>query len=181
MPVQQSYVGFAAQIGVNPAVAATPNLVRDGTHDVAGVPGGASPFTTNPLGGPAGFATLINRVLGFSLGAQVASGSPQPSAATSGLGPDGILSAPYSAPPTLADQATALAAAQAGVSAAASGQLNLEQTVQTTLTSKLAAVSGVNMDNEMSMMIQLQNAYGANARIITTVQTLFNQLLDAVR
>ena len=30
-------------------------------------------------------------------------------------------------------------------------------------------------------MIQLQNAYAANARIITTVQNLLTQLLQAIR
>ena len=87
VPVQASYVGFAAQIGVNPNVAANPSLVRDGTHDVAGSPGGASAFVANPPGGPAGFSTLINRVLDFALGAQAQSGTPQPSAATQASAP----------------------------------------------------------------------------------------------
>jgi flagellar hook-associated protein 1 FlgK len=37
------------------------------------------------------------------------------------------------------------------------------------------------MDTEMATMIALQNAYGANARIISTVQTLFSQLLNTVQ
>jgi flagellar hook-associated protein FlgK len=37
------------------------------------------------------------------------------------------------------------------------------------------------MDTEMSHMIQLQSAYGANARILTTVQAMFTQLLQAVQ
>ena len=60
-------------------------------------------------------------------------------------------------------------------------QADTEQAVQTTLASKLSAQSGVNMDTEMSHMIQLQNAYGANARVIATVQAMWTQLLQAVQ
>ncbi len=57
---QSGYVGYAASVQVNPAVLATPALVRDGTQAASG---GASAFTSNPSGGPAGFTTLIGRVL----------------------------------------------------------------------------------------------------------------------
>jgi flagellar hook-associated protein 1 FlgK len=180
-PVQSGYVGFASEIQVNPAVQATPSMVRDGTQDVAGSAAGASAFTTNLTGGPAGFTTLINRVLDYALGAQAQSGVAQTPGNTTGLGPDGTLNAPYAAPATLGDNATALVAAQAAVSAAASSQLTTEQAVQTTLNSNLTAISGVNMDTEMSYMIQLENAYGVNARVISTVQAMFTQLLQVVQ
>ncbi len=157
------------------------SLVRDGTHDVAGSPTGASAFTANLAGGPAGFADLINRVLNFAMGAQAQTGVAQPATATAGLGPDGTLNAPYAAPATLADNATSLVSAQAAVSAAATSQLSTEVTVQTTLNQNMTAVSGVNMDTEMSNMIQLQNAYGANAKIITAAQAMFAQLLQVVQ
>lgn len=179
-PAQSSYVGFAAEVQVNPAIVANLALVRDGTHDVAGSSTGASAFSVNPAGGPAGFTALINRVLDFAMGTQAQTGVAQSAAATTGLGPDGTLNAPYAAPASLADHAAALVSAQSGVSAAATGQLSIEQTVQTTLTSRLNAASGVSMDTEMAHMIQLQNAYGANARVISTMQTLFTQLLQTV-
>ena len=37
---------------------------------------------------------------------------------------------------------------------------------------------GVNVDDEMARLIQLQNAYSANARVISTVQDLMNKLLQ---
>ena len=40
--------------------------------------------------------------------------------------------------------------------------------------------TGVNIDTEMSNLIALQNAYGANARVMTTVQQLMQTLLQAV-
>jgi flagellar hook-associated protein 1 FlgK len=180
-PVQSGYVGFASEIQVNPSVLATPSLVRDGSQDVAGSPTGASAFTTNPAGGPAGFTTLINRVLDNALGSDAQSGVVQPPVNSAGLGADGTLSTPYGAPATLAENATALVSAQSAVSAAASSQLTTEQAVQTTLTNNMTAVSGVNMDTEMSLMIELQNAYGANARVISTVQAMFTQLLTVVQ
>jgi flagellar hook-associated protein 1 FlgK len=180
-PVQSTYVGFASEIQVNPAVIAAPSLVRDGTQNITGSATGASAFTTNPAGGPAGFTTLINRVLDFALGTNVQAGVLQPAANTTGLGPDGALNAPYAAPPTLAANATALVSAQADVSAAATGQLSSEQALQATLNANVTAVSGVNMDTEMSTMIELENAYGANARVISTVQAMFAQLLQVIQ
>ena len=180
-PVQSGYVGFAGTIGVNAAVRASPALVRDGTGAVAGSSTGASAFTPNPAGGPAGFTALIDRSATFALGAEAQSGVPWPAGNTTGLGPDGKIDAPYAAPATLGGHAAGLVAAQAAVSAGASAQLSNGQALQQTLRAKLSAASGVNMDTEMSHMIELQNAYSANARIIGTVQTLFTDLLQMIR
>jgi flagellar hook-associated protein 1 len=180
VPAQSGYVGFAGIIQVNPAVQAQSSLVRDGTDVIAGSPGGATAFTPNPAGGPTGFSALINRVLTYTLGDQVQSGVVQPPTNTVGLGPDGTLSATYASPPTLAGLASALVGSQAQQSADTTAQLTTEQAVQTSLADRLNASSGVNMDTEMSAMITLQNAYGANARVISTVQAMFTQLLDAV-
>ena len=60
-------------------------------------------------------------------------------------------------------------------------ELSGGQALQQTLRARLSAASGVNMDTEMSHMIQLQNAYSANARIISTVQSLFADLLQIIR
>jgi flagellar hook-associated protein 1 FlgK len=179
-PAQSGYVGFAGDIQVNPAVRANPALVRDGTQAVAGSPTGASAFTPNPAGGPAGFATLISRVLDYTFGADAQSGVAQPATNTAGLGPTGMLNAPYAAPATLSGIASALVAAQAQDSSTTSTQTSTEQSVQTSLQSTLSAGSAVNMDTEMSLMITLQNAYGANAKIITAAQAMFTQLLQSV-
>ena len=180
-PVQASYVGFAAIIQVNAAVTGNPASVRDGTHDIAGSATGASAFTPNPTGGPAGFSTLITRVLTFALGRETQEGVAQPGSATAGLGPAGDLTAPFSSPATLADHATALVAAQAAENGDVTERLSTEQAVQKNLSEKLSAIAGVDMDAEMARMIQLQTAYAANARIISTVRSLFTELMQAVR
>ncbi|MDQ2762933.1 MAG: hypothetical protein M3Y22_05435 [Pseudomonadota bacterium] len=78
------------------------------------------------------------------------------------------------------DFAATLVGAQSADSAAATSQLSTEQAVQTTLQTKLSSETGVNIDTEMSDMIALQNAYGANAKIISAVQTMYTQLLGMV-
>jgi flagellar hook-associated protein 1 len=180
-PVQNGYVGFAGVIQVNPAVQADPSLVRDGTNAIAGSPTGAAAFTPNPPGGPAGFSTLIDNVLTYSLGADAQAGVPQPTPNTTGLGASGTLNAPYAPPSTLGDEASTLVATQAQDSANATSQLATEQAVQTTLNNTLSTGSGVDMDTEMSLMIELQNDYGVNAKVIAAVQSMWTQLTNAVQ
>ena len=181
VPAQAGYIGYAASIGVNPAVAATPSLVRDGTQAVAGSPTGASAFTPNPAGGPAGFSGLIGRVLSYALGSQAQAGVAQPLPATSGLGPTRTLAAPYAPPATLEGLAGAVVAAQAQDSAAVTTALGDETAVQTALQGKFTAASGVSMDTEMSTMIQLQSSYAATAKLVSSVQTMWNQTLQMVQ
>jgi flagellar hook-associated protein 1 FlgK len=179
-PAQAGYVGYSSTIGVNPAVSADPALVRDGTQDIAGSPTGASAFTTNSAG-LAGFTTLITRVLNYALGSQVQDGVPQTPIAVSGLGPSGTLSSGYAAQVTLGDDADALTASQANDSAAASSEATDSQAVQTSLQTKLTGQTGVSMDTELGDMVTLQNAYGANAKVISTIQAMFADTLAMVQ
>jgi flagellar hook-associated protein 1 FlgK len=178
---QANYVGYATTIQVNPAVTLNPSLIRDGTPAIPGIPGGASPFTPNPAGGPAGFTTLISRVLNYTFGSQIQANSNQPVLKAAGLGPNGDLTAPFNPGQTLKDFATGLVASQAQQSATTTSNLMTEQTLQTSLNAKVASVSGVNMDTEMSLMLTLQNAYSANARVISAAQNMFTQLLQSVQ
>ncbi len=180
IPVQSGYVGFASEIQVYPAVIADPALVRDGNATIAGSPNGASGFTPNPPGGPAGFETLITRVLDYSFGSQVQAGVSQPPPNTTGLGPLGTLSLPFPAPSTPESFATALVGQESNDSANASGNLATAQATQTALANQLSAASGVSIDQQMSQMVALQNSYGANARIIASVQSMWSDLLNAV-
>lgn len=174
-PVQSGYVGYAATIQVNPAVTADPSLVRDGTNAVAAIE-----FTPNPSTGPAGFTTLIQNVLNYTFGSTTQSGS-QPALNTTGLGPDGNLTAPFTgSDSTLAAFATNLVSAQAQQSATTTNNLTTEQAMRTSLNSQISSVSGVNMDTEMSQMLTLQSAYAANARVLAAVQSMFTALMSAV-
>ncbi len=160
-PAQNGYVGFASTIQVNPAVQADPSAVRDGTPSISG--------------GLAGFTGIINAVLNNTLG-----DNPPLASNVSGLGPSGTLSTPYVSPTTLGSLASTMLAAQAQDSASITNQLTTEQSVQTMLSSKLSTQSGVDIDTEVANMIELQNAYGANARVLSAVQSMWTQLLNSV-
>lgn len=180
-PVQDGYVGFAGTIGVNPTVAANAALVRDGTHAVVDDPAGASGFDANPGNGPAGFATLVRRVLGFSFGAVIRDGVAQVAAERAGLGPGGTLSAPYAPPAGLGGLATALVSAQTRESSASGVALDSARALRSALDAKLASGSAVSVDREMTVMLQLQSAYAANARVISAVQAMMDQTLQMLR
>ncbi len=47
-------------------------------------------------------------------------------------------------------------------------------------TSGSASEYGVNVDEEMARLMELQNAYAANSRVISTVQELLNRLMEVV-
>jgi len=70
--------------------------------------------------------------------------------------------------------------AKASDSAGASSQLATEQAVRTSLQGQLSGETGVDMDAQMSNLIALQNAYGANAKVIGAVQSLYSALLAMV-
>jgi flagellar hook-associated protein 1 FlgK len=160
-------------------VVADPSLVRDGTQAVAGSAGGASAFTPNPTG-DAGFDTLIDRVLTYTLGDQVQQGVAQAPIATTGLGQGGTLDAGFGAQTNLGSYADALTAAQAAGSSDADAQASDAQAVLTSLQGKLTSETGVSMDTELGHMVALQEAYGANAKVIGAVQAMFTETLAMV-
>ncbi len=180
-PTQAGYVGYAGIMQVNAAVLANPALVRDGTQAITASPAGASAFTPNPAGGPAGFSTLINRILDYGFGTEVQSGVPQPPIATTGLGPGGNLSVTFNASGGIADIAAALVSWQSGDAANAKSRVAAETAVAGAVHAKLTAASGVNIDDEMTLMVTLQNTYAANAHVVSAVQAMWDQLLGAVK
>jgi flagellar hook-associated protein 1 len=179
-PAQAGYIGYAATIQVNPVVDIAPSLVRDGTNAVvSGAPGTAT-FTPNPPTGPAAFTALISNVLNYTFGRKAQDGVDQPALNTSELGASGNLAAPFGAGITLSDFATNLVSSHAEQSATVTRNLSNEQSLQASLIAKFSATSGVSMDTEMSLMLSLQNAYAANARVISSIQAMFEQILQAV-
>lgn len=166
---QSAYVGLAQAFQVDPAVLANPSLVRDGTHAAGG-------FVPNPAGGPAGFTGLVRGVLDGAMGA-----NPPVAAQTAGLGPDGTLRARFTPPSTLAGFASSFSAAQAQASADAARSLDVERSAQESLQARLDSETGVSVDAELTLMVQLQGAYAANARVMAATQAMWSQLFDAVR
>lgn len=119
---------------------------------------GTSPssFPINPPGGPSGFSDLIGRVLTSTFAGSAGSSS-------------------------LTADAQVFVAQQSTAAGQATEDLGGAKSYQTTLVSRFSDGSSVNVDHEMATMIQLQNSYQANARMVQTVQALFTALLDATR
>jgi flagellar hook-associated protein 1 FlgK len=170
-------IGFANRIQVNSAVRADIRLLRDGTETLPGPPS----FTPNPVGGPAGFVTLIDRILSFTLGETSASGASWGGFATSGLGPDGTLSSPFGSPRTIEDYTALVTASQTSDSAAATSALESAKQFSEGLEARFNRESRVDVDSEMASLIQLQNAYAANARVMTTAQSMWTTFFESVR
>ena len=167
-------IGFANRIEINPKVRSDVRMLRDGTHDTGG-------FTKNPVGGPTGFVTLIDRILSFTYGESDASGASWGGFATSGLGPDGTLSSPFGSPRTIEDYSALVTASQTADSAAAASALETAKQFSEGLEARFTRESRVDVDSEMASLIQLQNAYAANARVMTTAQSMWTTLFESVR
>jgi flagellar hook-associated protein 1 len=141
--------GYAQRIVVNPAVVANVWRVRDGT--VVGVPN-----TVNPSD-----ATLPLAVIGMFDATQTFAGA-------AGLGTAHSFEN-YSA--TFLDFQAAQRATFKSV--AESQQISNEA-----LRQRLLSESGVNIDQEMSLMVELQNSYAANARVIQALKDMFDELIS---
>ena len=104
--------------------------------------------------GPAGSATLINTILDTALA---------------------------SGPGSLTAQAQDIASQHAARASEAQARLQTDQGVSTALGAKLATAVGVSVDNELGDLVRFQNAYAANAKVLAATQSIWTDLLNAVR
>ena len=144
--------GLAARISVNSALVASPSSL------VAYASGTASGDSTRPN-------FILNQTTTAAL-----SFSP-----TTGVG---STSTPYSG--TLPDYMSQIVSQQSQAANAATNLQQGQDTVVSALQQRFNDQSGVNIDTEMSNLIALQNAYSANARVMSTVQQMMATLLQSV-
>jgi flagellar hook-associated protein 1 FlgK len=141
--------GFSASITVNPALLANPSaLVR---------------YSSTTNSGDSTRPDFIYKQL--TAAAQLFS-------PTSGIG---TASGPFSG--TLADYVQQTISQQGAAADNASKLNDGQQIVVNALQTRFNDASGVNIDKEMSNLLTLQNAYGANARVMTAVKQMFDLLL----
>ncbi len=181
VPTASNATGFANAITVNPMVIANPALVRDGTQNIAGSASGASSFTTNPAGGPAGFSTLVQRVLNYSFGVEAQSGVPQPAPPNTGLGGSGTLSLNYDNSGGLGAMAVNFTGAEASGSSNAQSAKTSAQSLQTSLQTQFANGSAVSIDQQMGMLVSLQNAYAANAKVVGIANQMWQTIQGMIQ
>ena len=81
---------------------------------------------------------------------------------------------------TLLNFAQQFISAQGEAASSAQQVADGQDVVLATLQKKLDSSSGVNIDEEMAHLLALQNAYAANARVMSTVKDMFTALLQVL-
>jgi flagellar hook-associated protein 1 FlgK len=161
LPSMTATTGLAATIEVNPNVDASqggnPNLLRDG-----GISDPGNPAYTYNSTGSASYTGRIQELAGEISASQ----SFDPSA---GLGSSS----------SLADYANASVSWLQGENQQASDSSSYQNALATQATSALSNATGVNLDAEMTNMLNLENSYASSAKLLTTVTSMFSALLDA--
>jgi flagellar hook-associated protein 1 len=148
----EQITGFAGRIAVNNAVITSPSyLVNYQT----------SPAT--PAGDPTRPTFLLDQLANAALTYSPASGI-------------GSNSAPFSG--TLSSFVSQILTTQGQAADNASNLRQGQDIVVNTLQDKLNKESGVNIDQEMTNLLNLQTAYGANARVLSAVKDMFTTLLN---
>ncbi|OKO79439.1 flagellar basal body rod protein FlgC [Bradyrhizobium sp. NAS80.1] len=145
--------GLAGRIAVNT------QLVTDPTR--------MSVYSTSPVT-PAGDTTRSD-YLYSQLTTAVYSYSPQ-----TGLG---SASQPFSG--SISNYLQQFLSVQSNAATQATQLQQGQSVVVSTLQAKFNSTASVNLDSEMSNLIQLQNAYAANAHVMSVVQSMMNTLLQA--
>jgi flagellar hook-associated protein 1 len=142
--------GLAGRITVNPALASAPSsLVAYASNTAVG-------DSTRP-------DFLLSQMTSASL-----TYSP-----TTGIG---SAQQPYSG--TLGNYLSAVISQQSQAATAATNLQEGQDTVVSALQQSFNNQSGVSIDTELSNLIALQNAYGANARVMSTIQQMMSTLLQ---
>jgi flagellar hook-associated protein 1 FlgK len=153
--------GLAGQIEVNasvdPSQGGNVNLLRDG--DISG--GGAN-YTYNATGA-ASYTTRIQQMI-----SQIS--------ATQAFDP----SAGAGSSDSLTDYADASVSWVQAQYQQATDQANYSSTLATTASQALSNATGVNLDDQTSQMLSLENSYQTSAKLLTTVNNMFSSLLTAV-
>ena len=88
----------------------------------------------------------------------------------------GSVSAPFSG--TLSDFVSQVTSQQSQAAGAATNLQQGQDVVLSALQQRFNSELAVNIDTELSNLIVLQNAYAANARVMSTVQSMFTTLMQ---
>lgn len=142
-------LGFAGRISVNSAIVADNKLL-----------------VQYQAGGSLGDATRANYVMDQFRDMKFASG--QVGGAPPGFRLGG----------TISDLVSQAIDYQGLAASTAAGDDETQQLTLSTISERVDSEYGVNVDEEMARLMELQNAYAANARVISVVQDLLDRLMD---
>ncbi|WP_314946864.1 flagellar hook-associated protein FlgK [Bradyrhizobium cosmicum] len=153
-------VGLAGLISVaasvDPAEGGNPNLLRDGAIS------GNVAYRYNTAGN-GGYSIRLQQLIGGM-------DASQPFDATTQGKPSG----------SLIDFASSSTSWIENLRKTADDNVSYQNTLLERSTAALSTVSGVNMDDEMALMLQVERTYSASSKIISTVDEMLQSLLAAV-
>jgi len=152
--------GLASSISVNasvdPSQGSNANLLRDG-----GISGNAD-YVYNPSGA-AGYTGRISQLIGDL-------------SATQSFSSAGGITTNAS----LGDYASASVSWLEGERSSASSQSSYQGARLSTASTALSNATGVNIDDQMSQMLDLERSYSASAQLLTSINTMFKSLVTAL-
>jgi flagellar hook-associated protein 1 len=161
LPSMSATTGLADAIEVNPnadpSQGGDPTLIRDG-----GISDPGNPTYTYNTTGSASYTGRIQQLISQISATQ----SFDPSA---GLGSSSGLT----------DYANASVSWLQAENQQASNASSYQNALATQATSALSNATGVNLDTEMTNMLNLENTYASTAKLLTTVNSMFSALLQA--
>jgi flagellar hook-associated protein 1 FlgK len=162
LPAATNTTGLAASIEVNPNVdpsqGGNVNLLRDG-----GISAPGNPAYTYNTTGAAGYSARIQQ-----LAAQISQ--------TQTFNPAAGLSSSSS----LSDYANASVSWLQGQNQQASDQANYQNALATQAATALSNATGVNLDMEMTNMLNLENTYATTAKLLSAANDMLSALMNAV-
>ena len=123
---------------------------------------------------------LVNVQYGSETNGSLTQPIPTTSFRSSLLGPNANISTGVIGATGLIDHAQKIITQQAQEQFLLQESSSDEQTLRDILNQQLLDESGVNLDEELGFLIVVQTAYAASARVISAVEELFQELLNAV-
>lgn len=155
VPAMGADTGLAGTIAVNPAVdptqGGTASLLRDGIN-----------FTFN-TGGDASYTGQLQKYLSNLSTNQTFSASGDIATSAS-----------------VSDYANGSVSWLEAQRQAASSEGSYQSTLLSNSTTALSNATGVNLDTEMSKMLDLENSYSATAKLLTSINSMFADLTSAI-
>ncbi len=165
--VPENYAGFAAEMRVNQFILDDSSLVQSGTSGPTPDPGSNA---------------IISNIVDYTFGPfSDASNTPHPPFRIENIGPNNAINLDLSFENiSIEEFARGMISVQAEEHQANVLSLEIEESFTNDIQKRLLDTSAVDTDEELSNMIELQQAYAAAAQVITTLEELFNELLSAV-
>ena len=158
-PAGVAVPGLAATIQVSANAISDPSLLRDGGISS----NGAAPYVYN-TGGGTGYSTRLTQLITNLSNPMAFDASAD---AGTGISETDFAAASASWLGMQVNQASSAASYSAAVQSSAS--------------TALSNATGVNLDNEMSKMLELEQSYQASAKLLNTVNTLYASLFAAIQ